>query len=280
MGKEKIVVTAPTSAVAGNFIKHIEKKYEIITVGRHASDIKYDFSSGDELFLPEGISSIIHFAGILHAETDEEILEMSSVNVGGALKLCMAARNSGIKHIVNISSISATLPQESMYYGYYSMTKKQGEETAMLYCRGNGLTLCTIRPSQIFGTDKAYAKAQPLLYLMFNNAKQGNDICIYGRHDAIRNYIFADNLFNLIDAVIERHAGGTIDAIDSKNYRLSETADMIVKAFGGDSKVRFLDDKPDIEDNGFYLGKDCFKEYGIPFIEFNDAIRIVAEGLC
>ena len=277
MRKEKIVVTAPTSILAKNFIRSTEDQYDIITLGRRESDIRYDFCNREKLSLPEGVSSIVHFAGILRDVDDKEILNMVDVNVRGILEICKAAKESKIGHVINVSSINATLSKESPHYGYYSLTKRQGEEIANLFCKIKNIRLCNIRPSQVFGCDKDYSKRQPLFYLMINNAKSGKDICIYGKNDAIRNYIYSDNLFNLIKKVIEEKHEGTIDAIDEHNYKLSDVAKMIINAYKCKSKIRFLQDKPDLNDNGFYTDRNFFMEWNIPFVDLSDAITKVKE---
>ena len=37
--KKKIIITAPTSVIAENFIKYLNNKYDLVTVGRRNSDI-------------------------------------------------------------------------------------------------------------------------------------------------------------------------------------------------------------------------------------------------
>ena len=131
---------------------------------------------------------MIHFAGMMYANNLKEICEMINVNIAGLIKVCAAAKHYRTKQIIYISSINATLFEKSLYYGYYSLTKKQGEELAALYCKKEGLRLCIIRPSQIFGPDPAYGKVQPLLYLMIKSALGNKPITIYGNKDVLRNY--------------------------------------------------------------------------------------------
>lgn len=274
---KKIVVTAPTSVVGSNFINYARRIFDIITVGRRESDITFDFSKDDELVLPDNIESVVHIAGVLHAESDMEILDMFQTNVTGMLKACIAAKKSGVKHIVLLSSISACLEKNSAYFSYYSLTKRQAEEAARLYCSANELSLCIIRPSQIFGYDWRFSKSQPLLYHMMEVAKAGLPITIYGKHDALRNYIFADNLYQLITHVIEQCIDGEIDAIDRRNYKLSETAQIIVNSFQSSSPVEFLADKTDIPDNPFYTETDYFEKWKIPFTDFEKAMGQIAK---
>ncbi len=273
----RLIVTAPTSAVGSNFIKYVENKMEIITVGRRNSDIIFDFLKNDNLVLPDKADSMIHFAGMLHAQDDSDILEMIGTNVLGTLKVCIAAKKNDVKQVILISSMSAVLGRNSAYYNFYSLSKKQAEETARLYCKENGIALCIVRPSQIFGNDWRFSKAQPLIYHMIKCAIKNDPIKIYGSHDALRNYIYADNLYEILVYAAEHCLEEDIDAIDKRNYSLKEVADIIVKAFHSDSKVYFLPDKADVPDNPFYTKDDFYAKQGIRFIGFEEAMRKIKD---
>lgn len=271
--KKKIIITAPTSIVARNYIKYLDNRVDLITVGRQNSDIIFDFAKDKQLHIPDGSDAIIHFAGMLFADNPAEICEMINTNVAGLIKVCEAAKRNGVKQIIYISSISATLPKNSLYYGYYSLTKKQGEEMADLYCKKEGLKLCIIRPSQIFGSDLDYGRAQPLLYLMIKNAMENKPVTIYGRKDALRNYIYAENLFRIIDEAVERQSMDVIDVISPENISLTDTAKAIIDISGSTSEIVFIKNKPDLEDNDFYTDFNCFEKWNVPFISFEEGVK-------
>ncbi len=275
--KKKIIITAPTSVIAENFIKYLNNKYDLVTVGRRNSDIIFDFAKDEQLYIPDGADAVIHFAGMMYANNLKEICEMINVNIAGLIKVCAAAKHYRTKQIIYISSINATLFEKSLYYGYYSLTKKQGEELAALYCKKEGLRLCIIRPSQIFGPDPAYGKVQPLLYLMIKSALGNKPITIYGNKDVLRNYIYADNLFQIIDEAVERQAEDFVNAISPDNLSLSDMAKIIIEATGSSSKIVFLKDKPDMEDNDFYADLNYFEKWNVPFVPFEEAIEQVVK---
>lgn len=270
---EQIIITAPSSAVGSQFIQYISGRYTILTVGRGESDILFDFAKDPAPILPQGAAAIVHFAGAFAESSDEEVIQMISANVTGMVKLCAAANKSGIRQIVYISSCSATLPPDSPYFNYYALTKRQAEDAARLYCRKNHIQLCILRPSQLWGMSGVYARHQPLLYTMMRNAARNMPITIYGTHDALRNYVFAENLFRIIEHAIVLHSDETIDVIDKRNYRLSEIAQTIIRAFSSSSTVEFLREKPDIPDNAFLLDTDYFEKWNISFIGFSEGIE-------
>lgn len=278
--KRKLMISAPTSAVGGNFIKYLGDRYKVVTVGRRESDIVFDFARDTDLKIPGDIDAIVHFAAAMDSSSDAAVMEMIQTNVAGVLKVCMAAKRYGVGFVVCISSISAVYPETSEYYNFYALTKKQMEEAASLYCKKNNIKLCIIRPGQIFGEGCGYEKNQPMLYTMIQKAVENKQICIYGTHDAIRNYIFADNLFRLIEEAIERQAEGMIEAIDPQNYRLSEAAEIIIDKFKSSSEIVFCEEKPDIHDLPIISIPDerenFFDKWKIPFIGFEKAMELVS----
>lgn len=276
--KKKMIITAPTSVVARNYIKHLDNRVDLVTVGRKNSDIIFDFAKDEQLHIPDKADAIIHFAGKLYADNPAEICEMINTNVAGLIKVCEAAKRYGVKQIIYISSISATLPKNSPYYGYYSLTKKQGEDLADLYCKQEELKLCIIRPGQIFGSDPDYGRTQPLLYFMIKNAVENKPITFYGSKDVLRNYIYADNLFSIIDEAIIRKSADTIEAISPENISLTNMAKIIIGALGSSSEIVFLKDKPDMQDNAFTTNFNCFEKWNVPYLSLDEAIRKTVRG--
>ena len=86
---------------------------------------------------------------------------------------------------------------------------------------------------------------------MIKSALGNKPITIYGNKDVLRNYIYADNLFQIIDEAVERQSEDFVNAISPDNLSLSDMAKIIIEATGSSSKIVFLKDKPDMEDNDF-----------------------------
>ena len=57
--KKKIIITAPTSVVARNYIKYLDNRYDLVTVGRKNSDIIFDFAKDEQLCIPDGADAVI-----------------------------------------------------------------------------------------------------------------------------------------------------------------------------------------------------------------------------
>lgn len=275
---EKVIVVAPTSVLARNFIKVIRKYHDVITVGRNDCDITWDLSDDDIKPLPVTAKAIVSFAGVLVASNDMDYLRMIDINSMGALRLAIAAKKSGIDKYIYISSINALLSEESDYYGYYSISKKYAEDLLKKYCADNNIELTIIRPSQIFGIDEGYGKTQNLLYSVIDKAKRNENIVFYGSKDSLRNYVYDENVINLIVRAIKVQGNHTIDAIDMRNYKLSEMANIICDIYESSSEVTFDVNQNDMSDNGFICSKNYFSEWDIPFISFRQAVENIKQS--
>src|SRR5450432_4102128 len=131
----RILIIGGTSAVGRSLKMALSKSFQIVTAGRTGCDIILDLKNPvNKYHLPKGFDVIIHTAAQFGIHTDEEILETEDVNVLGTLKLCQAAVQSKVGHLIYISSIFSTAGVNSVNYNFYSLSKKQAEEVATLYC--------------------------------------------------------------------------------------------------------------------------------------------------
>jgi nucleoside-diphosphate-sugar epimerase len=247
--KKTIFIIGANSAVAKETIKVLSKDNKIITGGRHGCDVYCDISK--EVNIPEGVDTVINFAAAFGGDSDRNILNTISTNIVGTLKICMAAKEAGIKHLVLISSIFALLEDGSPFYNYYSITKKQADELAAFYCANNKIALAVLQPSQIYGDGEEFSKHQPFFYTIIDKAERGEDISIYGRNDARRNYMHVADLVEIINRVVINNVKGIYTCAYPSDISYSQIAKKAQNIFNKGGKVNFLNDKPDIPDNVF-----------------------------
>lgn len=276
---KKVAIVGGTSSLAKSLIPVLKKNGEVVTLGRENCDIYCDLQAGiDSIVIPENIDTVVHIAAAFKGNTDEEIIETEDVNSIGTLKICMASKKASVKHLVLISSQSAVLDENSPYYGVYSISKKHSEELAAYYCKSNNIELTILRPSQIYDEKGEFRKHQPLIYLMADNAQDGKDIAIYGQNDALRNYIHAEDLAEIIVRTIECQCKGVYSCNYPKDYRLSEIASAAQTSFNNGGKIVFLDDKADIPDNIFDNQVELYEKIGFyPQIDIETGMKKIAE---
>ena len=247
---------------------------DVITVGRKDCDINFDLNDSiEKIKLPDNIDVVINTAAHFGGKTAEEVLEAENVNVLGTLKLCQAAVLAKAKQYILISSMSSCVNKNSEYYGIYSLSKKHSEEIAQYYCSTHSLPLTILRPSQIYGNEDYFRKHQPFLYTIIDRAEKGENITIYGSRDALRNYIYIDDLTNIILKVVQKKIKGTYSCTYPTNLTYSQIAKAAISAFGSKGRILFLKDKPDIPDNIFKNDNSLYKK-----IDFYPQITI-KEGM-
>ena len=247
--KMKVLITGPTSSLAKCFMRRSENVFEFFTIGRQESDYIYDFTEKEIPSIGVKADVLIHMVAAVDAKEEKEILSMIDTNINGTLAACMIAKKCETKRVILISSVSAILSEDSDYFNYYALSKRQSEQVAQMFCNKNGMELCIIRPSQIIGEiHDGFKKHQGFFYYLLERVMNGDDICIYGRHDAVRNYIDVRDVVQWLRYIVENEVSGIVNLVNPMDYRLTELIEMMKSVCISDSKIWFDCNKPDIED--------------------------------
>jgi nucleoside-diphosphate-sugar epimerase len=248
----RILVVGGTSSLALALVPVLGEFATVITAGRSQCDIPLDLNDPlDKYEIPEDIDVIINTAAVTGGRSHDEMLQMEAVNVLGALKLCQLCDREKVGRLVHISSIFSGLGKDSQFYNMYSLSKKHSEEVVQLYSQMFGQSVTILRPSQFYGVGEAYRKNQPFLFSMMDHAENGEDISIYGSHDALRNYIHIEDMAKIIALAIQKNVQGTYSCMNTVDVSYSEVAGAAIEAFGSNSKVNFVKEQADIPDNVF-----------------------------
>jgi UDP-glucose 4-epimerase len=274
-----VLIVGGTSAL-GSALKPVLSEFSHVVTGgrRDGDDVHIDLNGPvEEMCVPEGLDAVIHTAAQFGGTSDADMLATEAVNVLGTLKLCQAAVRAGVKHFVLISSMSACVKETSEYYGIYALSKRQSEDVARLYCTYRSMPLAIVRPSQIYGNQDEFRRHQPFIYAMVDKAEKGENITIYGSHDAIRNYIHVDDVATVIAKVILDKVEGTYASVHPVDRTYSQIADAAFAAFGVTGRVHFLTDKPDIPDNVFEQDDSLYRRIAFyPRISIEEGMKQIA----
>jgi nucleoside-diphosphate-sugar epimerase len=274
----KVVIVGGNSSVGLALKAVLSDSCDVITAGRKNCDIALDLAWPLARFLlPEDVDAVVHTAAHFGGKTKEDILEAESVNVLGTLKLCEAAAGANVRHFVLISSIFASLSEDSEHYGIYALSKKHSEDVARLVCAGHSLPLAVLRPSQIYGVGPRFRMHQPFLYLMIDKARKGEDIVLYGTRDPRRNFIYVDDLAEVIARVLSKGIVGTYPCQHPGDVTYAQIAEAAFRAFDTRGTVRFLRDKPDIPDNVVAIDETLYEAIGFrPSTSIDEGLRRIA----
>jgi nucleoside-diphosphate-sugar epimerase len=274
----KVVIVGGTSSLGSNLRTVLAESCEVITAGRTNCDLALDLTWPlERIVLPNDIDVIVHTAAHFGGKTAADIVEAEHVNVLGTLKLCQAAVGAKARHFILISSIFASLKEDSEHHSIYALSKRHAEDVARFVCATHSLPLTVLQPSQIYGAGPRFRARQPFLHAMMDKAKKGEDILLYGTRDPRRNFIYIDDLTAVISRVIDARIVGTYSCQHPSNVTYSQIAKAAFEAFGTRGSVSFLRDKPDIPDNVFAADDALYEAIGFrPSTTIEDGLRRIA----
>lgn len=259
----KVLIVGGNSSLARALIPVISRFSEVVTAGRNDCDLEINLSNPTEIItFPDEFDVVINTAAHFGGSDVQAIQQCEVVNVLGLLKLCQACTRAQVKHLVQISSIFALLEPVSQFFSMYALSKKHADELAQLYSTTFTLPLTIVRPSQFYGVSSAMHKHQPFLMSMIDKADRGEDIHLYGSHDALRNFIHIDDVAQIISLVIQQRLIGTYNCQYPKDETYSSIATSAIQAFHSHSQIKFIPDQPDIPDNVLPIDDSLFRLIG------------------
>jgi nucleoside-diphosphate-sugar epimerase len=220
---------------------------------------------------------LINLAAFMGSKTPQDIVRAQEINVLGPMQLARAAARAGIGKFVQISSIYATLSPLSTFFSAYALTKRHGDEALNAICRTLNLPLLCLRPSPLYGNDDTFRKNQPFLYSLIDKAQQHQEITLYGRNDALRNFLHANDLGRTVIAALHCDVRGIYACTHPINVRFSHIANAAVAAFSSSSRIVHLSDKPYVPDNDFSYDDTLARACGFtPEISLDEGMRQIA----
>lgn len=276
----KILIVGGNSSLGLALKTKLSQTHTVITAGRKHCDLALDLANDiSNIILPSEIDVIIHTVAHFGGKKAEEIYAAEQINVLGTLKLCEAAANAGVKHFIFISSIFAGLPADAPNYSAYAMSKRQAEEVATYFCKQFELPLTIVRPSHLYGVQPALRNHQPFFYNLLDQARRGENINLYGTNDPVRNYLFVDDLCEIIERVASKQLTGLFPCTFLKDVTYSEIARTAYSVFKTVGQVNFLRDKPNIPSFSYEKSDDLYHMINFfPKIDLESGIRIIANS--
>lgn len=259
----KILLVGGNSSLAQVLRPVLASFAEVLTAGRSGCDVELDLAWSAERFeLPAGLDVAINLTAHFGGQSFDAMLAAEDVNVLGGLKLAHACIRAGVDQLVQVSSIFAGLREDSLFYNSYALSKRHAEELTQLYCGNAGLPLAVLRPGQLYGEGESFRRHQPFIYALLDRAQRNEDIVLYGRNDAQRNFIHVTDVAEVIARVVQQRIEGRYDCVSLTNVRFSEIAAAAVAAFGSASAIRFDITKADIPDNTFATDESLYRRIG------------------
>lgn len=190
-----------------------------------------------------GYDCLIHAAAAFGNDEDENYRLNLEVNAVGTFNVCQLAKAKGIKHLINISSLSAVDDASNEYFNSYGLSKRVGEDIVKHYCGMHGIKCLILRFSQLYDELGEARVHQPLLYHLIDSIYSNKEITIFGKTDPYRNFLFIDDAVQIINNCIEQETGGLFNCINPDSFKISELIDLVGRVTSNDAKVKIEEER-------------------------------------
>jgi len=276
------------------------------------SDSRYRFIRGDicdrdllgQLFRDERIDSVVHFAAESHV--DRSIIgpgEFIRTNINGTFSLLEAARTAWLSaeagttpgrcRFLHVSTdevygslgdtgrFSETTPYDP--HSPYSASKAASDHLVSAYFHTYGLPALVSNCSNNYGP---YQFPEKLIPLMILNARDGNDLPVYGDGRNVRDWLYVEDHSRALLAVLDRgrvgetyNIGGDAEKTNIEVVRticavLDDQIGLLDDGRERSALIRFVTDRPG-HDRRYAIDAGKIKE-GLgwrPTVDFEDGLR-------
>jgi len=205
----------------------------------------------------KGVDFILHQAALKGvAQSVEDPVSYTQVNVGGTVNMLFAAHKAGVKKVIFASSSSiygdakefpAKEDQLPRPISPYAASKLAGEFYCGVFSRVHGLDTVCLRYFNVFGTrqDPAseYAAVIPRFITRMLSNKQP---IIYGDGEQSRDFTYVDNVVsaNLLACKADAVKEGVMNISCGKSFSILQLAEMLNGLIGCGLEPEFLQSRP------------------------------------
>lgn len=222
----------------------------------------------------------------------QDPLTTTAVNVEGTLNVLLAARDEGVRRIVNASSSSVygdggdlprTESQAPDPISPYAVAKLAAERFCTSFCRVYGMEIVSLRYFNVFGPRQDPASQYAAVIPRFIRAiAAGEAVTVYGDGEQSRDFTYVDNVVaaNLLAAAAAGVSGEIVNVATGGSTTVNELADSIglllgrsvEKAFEPAREADVLASWADLGEARRLLGYE-------PQVAFDEGLRRTAEHL-
>lgn len=304
----KLLVTGGAGFIGANFVLYMMNKYpdyqivnldkltyagNLETLKSVADNPNYQFVHGDicdrktvEQSM-EGVDIVVHFAAESHVDrsiTGPAVFVQT--NVIGTQVLLDAAKDKGVKRFHHVSTdevfgaLSLDKPDEKFDentpynpHSPYSASKAGSDHLVRAYHDTYGMDITISNCTNNYGP---YQFPEKVIPLFITNAMQGKPLPIYGKGQAVRDYIYVTDHCAGIDLIIHKGKSGETYLLGGHAEKNGiEVADTILKTLDKpDSLKTYVEDRKGHDMRYAIDDKKIVQELGYqPSVTFDEGIK-------
>jgi len=187
-----------------------------------------------------GVEIVLHQGALPSVPRSvQDPLTTTAVNVEGTLNVLLAARDEGIRRVVNASSSSVygdggSLPRTESQLpdpiSPYAVAKLAAERFGTSFSRVYGMEIVSLRYFNVFGPRQDPTSQYAAVVPRFIRAiAAGEPVTVYGDGEQSRDFTYVDNVVsaNLLAADAEGVAGEIVNVATGASATVNELADTI-----------------------------------------------------
>jgi UDP-glucose 4-epimerase len=192
-----------------------------------------------------GVEVVLHQGALPSVPRSvQDPLTTTAVNVEGTLNVLLAARDEGIRRIVNASSSSVygnggSLPRAETQLpdpiSPYAVAKLAAERFCTSFSRVYGMEIVSLRYFNVFGPRQDPTSQYAAVVPRFIRAvATGEPVTIYGDGEQSRDFTYVDNVVaaNLLAADVPGVAGEIVNVATGGSTTVNELAETIGRLLG------------------------------------------------
>jgi len=270
----RVVVTGGAGFIGANYVRHVlgahpDRELVVLDKLTYAGNldnlagltdrltfVQGDIADGDAVAeAVRGADAIVNFAAESHV--DRSLIDAGPfvcTNVQGVMVLLEAARGFGVKRFLQVSTdeVYGDLAGTDAHSvetdvlrprSPYAATKAAAEHLVRSYVVSYGLDAVITRGSNTYGP---YQYPEKIIPLFVTNAIEGKPLPLYGKGQAVRDYMHAADHAGGIDAVLHHGAAGETYNLGARmEVNGVDVAEIILDALGkGRDLIEFVPDRP------------------------------------
>ena len=261
----KILILGGSGYIATRFVKRLLQKGfagDIVLVDR--SIPKENYHGNRQITIvsidvikdsfPENVMSnvqvVFHFMGAAIVRSAAETFETEYLNdVLGTMKILNQMIVNGVRKIVFLSSggtvygIARNVPTPETEalkpISTYGFIKTQIESLLRYYESCNLIKPVILRVSSVYGEGYGKIGVQGVIPTILSKALNGETLIILGSGEGIRDFIYIDDVIQILVDVLENHIAGTYNVGTGKGTCVKHLVDMVEQLMGSRVKVLY-----------------------------------------
>jgi UDP-glucose 4-epimerase len=247
----KYIITGGLGFIGSHLVERLKGKNIVSIDNNYSTTNNGDYVKADvrddkiEKYFQEG-DIVIHLAAVSSLPECQENPQLAyDVNVNGTLNVLEICRKKNIKKIL-FASTSAVYENNKKFPCsesddtnptlVYSMSKKHCEEICLSYVKNYGMDITILRFFNTYGGNQNYDRTSPPLTIYILNELYHNRVpVLHSDGCQKRDYVYIEDLLDLIIRVIETHSKGEIfNACSGNLVSVNEIYEIIKNKIGKD----------------------------------------------